>query len=71
MSAASSDTTVWLLDGQQVIAWVSSCMAWKCSLGRDYIDFEDVKGHSKDPWNDLADVVAKTAARRSDIWPHS
>ena len=31
--------------------------------------YEHVRGHSEDPWNDLADHVAKTAASRAFPWP--
>ena len=33
------------------------------------MQFRHVKGHSENPWNDLADHVAKTAASRSRTWP--
>ena len=33
------------------------------------MQFRHVKGHSEDPWNDLADHVAKTAAASSRKWP--
>ena len=34
-----------------------------------HLQFHHVKGHSENPWNDLADHVAKTAASRSRAWP--
>ena len=34
-----------------------------------HIEFRHVRGHSNDPWNDLADHVAKTAANQTCEWP--
>ena len=33
------------------------------------VEFAHVRGHSGDPWNDLADYIAKTAAGQQKIWP--
>ncbi|CAE7870876.1 unnamed protein product, partial [Symbiodinium microadriaticum] len=33
------------------------------------LTFSHVRGHSGDPWNDLADYVAKTAASQTCDWP--
>ena len=33
------------------------------------LNFSHVRGHSGDPWNDLADYVAKTAASQTCDWP--
>ena len=33
------------------------------------LHFRHVKGHSNDPWNDLADHIAKTASSGSQTWP--
>ncbi|CAE7940187.1 unnamed protein product, partial [Symbiodinium sp. KB8] len=33
------------------------------------LEYEHVRGHSGDPWNDLADYVAKTAASQASPWP--
>ncbi|CAE7939330.1 unnamed protein product, partial [Symbiodinium necroappetens] len=33
------------------------------------VEFAHVRGHSGDPWNDLADHIAKTAAGQQTVWP--
>ena len=33
------------------------------------VSYAHVKGHSGDPWNDLADFVAKTASSQQHTWP--
>ena len=34
-----------------------------------HLEFHHVRGHSNDPWNDLADHVAKSAASNTCDWP--